>query len=87
VYIAARSQEKSQKAIDELKEETGKESVFFLRLDLTNLVAIKIAAEEFINKESELHGLYNNAYVPRMLFVAKIPHSNVTQRSHVHARR
>ena len=68
VYIAARSQEKSQKAIDELKKETGKESVFFLKLDLTDLVAIKAAAEEFIGKESELHGLYNNAYVPRVLF-------------------
>jgi retinol dehydrogenase-12 len=71
VYIAARSQEKSQKAIDELKQETGKESVFFLKLDLTDLVAIKVAAEAFVDKESELHGLYNNAYVPRTLSVAK----------------
>ena len=71
VYIAARSQEKSQKAIDELKKETGNEAVFFLKLDLTDLVAIKTAAEEFIGKESELHGLYNNAYVPHTLSVAK----------------
>ena len=71
VYIAARSQEKSQKAIDELKKETGNESVFFLKLDLTDLVAIKTAAEEFIGEESELHGLYNNAYVPRVLSVVK----------------
>jgi retinol dehydrogenase-12 len=71
VYIAARSQEKSQKAIEELKEETGKESVFFLKLDLTDLFAVKAAAEEFIKRESELHGLYNNAYVPRALFVAR----------------
>ncbi|KAF8500401.1 NAD-P-binding protein [Russula emetica] len=63
VYIAARSQEKSQKAIDELKKETGSESVFFLKLDLTDLVAVKTAAEEFNGKESELHGLYNNAGV------------------------
>jgi retinol dehydrogenase 12 len=71
VYIAARSQEKSQKAIDDLKKETGNESVFFLKLDLTDLVAVKAAAEEFNGKESELHGLYNNAYVPRVLSVAK----------------
>jgi retinol dehydrogenase-12 len=73
VYIAARSQEKSQKAIDELKKETRNESVFFLRLklDLTELVAIKAAAEQFIDKEPELHGLYNNAYVPRTLSVPK----------------
>jgi retinol dehydrogenase-12 len=70
VYIAARSQEKSQKAIEELKKETGNESVFFLKLDLTDLVAVKAAAEEFTGKESELHGLYNNAYVPRVLSVA-----------------
>ena len=70
MYIAARSQEKSQKAIEELTKETGNESVFFLKLDLTDLAAIKAAAEEFIGKESELHGLYNNAYVPRTPFVA-----------------
>jgi len=63
VYIAARSEEKSQKEIDELKQETGKESVLFLKLDLTDLGSIKAAAEEFVSKESELHTLYNNAGV------------------------
>ena len=71
MYIAARSQEKSQKAIDELKKETGNESVFFLKLDLTDLAGIKAAAEEFIGKESQLHGLYNNAYVPSPPSVVK----------------
>lgn len=60
VYIATRSVEKSQKAIEELKRETGKDTVFFLRLDLADLVSIKAAAEEFTSKESELHTLYNN---------------------------
>jgi len=63
VYIAARSEEKSQRAIDELKQETGKDTVFFLKLDLADLVSVKAAAEEFIGKESELHTLYNNAGV------------------------
>ena len=49
---------------------TGNESVFFFKLDLTDLVAIKAAAEQFIDKESERHGLYN-AYVPRTLSVPK----------------
>ena len=71
MYIAARSQEKSQKAIDELRKETGNEAVFFVKLDLTDLVSIKAAAEEFIGKESRLHGLYNNAYVPLALSIAK----------------
>ena len=61
MYIAGRSEEKSLKAIDELKKETEKDSVFFLKLDLADLVSIKAAAEEFSVKESELHTLYNNA--------------------------
>jgi retinol dehydrogenase-12 len=60
VYIATRSGEKSQAAIEELKKATGKESVFFLKVDLSDLVSVKAAAEEFIKKESELHTLYNN---------------------------
>ena len=60
VYIATRSKEKSEAAIEELKRETGKESVFFLKLDLSDLVSVKHAAEEFIGKEIELHTLYNN---------------------------
>jgi NAD(P)-dependent dehydrogenase (short-subunit alcohol dehydrogenase family) len=46
VYIAARSQAKAEEAIEELKEDTGKEGIF-LRLDLSDLKAIKAAAEEF----------------------------------------
>ncbi|KAH9005647.1 NAD-P-binding protein [Lactarius hatsudake] len=63
VYIATRSEEKSQKVIEELKKETGKDSIFFLKLDLADLVSIKAAAEEYISKETELHTLYNNAGV------------------------
>ena len=60
VYIATRSEEKSQKVIEELKTETGKDSIFFLKLDLADLVSIKTAASEYISKETELHTLYNN---------------------------
>ena len=60
MYIATRSEEKSQKAIEELKKETGKDSIFFLKLDLADLVSVKAAAEEYIAKETELHTLYNN---------------------------
>ena len=60
MYIATRSEEKSQKAIEELKKETGKDSIFFLKLDLADLVSVKAAAEEYIAKEAELHTLYNN---------------------------
>ena len=60
VYIATRSEEKSQAAIEELKKDTGKESIFFLKVDLSDLVSVKAAAEEFVKKESKLHTLYNN---------------------------
>lgn len=59
VYIATRSAEKAQVAINELKEATGKDA-YFLKLDLADLDSVKAAAEEFIGKESELHTLYNN---------------------------
>ena len=60
MYIATRSEEKSQKVIEELKKETGKDGIFFLKLDLADLASVKAAAEEYIGKETELHTLYNN---------------------------
>jgi NAD(P)-dependent dehydrogenase (short-subunit alcohol dehydrogenase family) len=61
VYIATRSEERARSSIDELKQDTGRDSIFFLKLDLADLPSVKTAAEEFISKESELHTLYNNA--------------------------
>lgn len=46
VYLAARSKEKAERAIEELHEETGK-TALFLQLDLSDLNAVKKAAEEF----------------------------------------
>ena len=60
MYIATRSEDKAQAAIDELKSSTGKETIFFLELNLADLDSVKAAAEEFIRKEPELHTLYNN---------------------------
>ncbi|KAF8815943.1 NAD(P)-binding protein [Phlegmacium glaucopus] len=62
VYIAARNEEKAKSAIDELREQTGKEAIF-LKLDLADLQSIKTAAEDFVSKEKELHVLFNNAGV------------------------
>ncbi|KAG2009556.1 short-chain dehydrogenase [Coprinopsis cinerea AmutBmut pab1-1] len=62
VYLAGRSQEKVERAIQELKQETGKEGIF-LHLDLGDLKSVKKAAEEFISKEKKLHILFNNAGV------------------------
>ncbi|CAA7268672.1 unnamed protein product [Cyclocybe aegerita] len=62
VYVAARSKEKADQAIQDLKKQTGKEGIF-LKLDLGDLKSIKAAAEEFLSKEKELHILFNNAGV------------------------
>ena len=62
MYLAARSKEKAEKAIASLKEATGKEAIF-LQLDLSDLTSIKKSAEEFLRHETELHILFNNAYV------------------------
>ena len=47
VYIAVRNEEKAKSAINELKEQTGKEAIF-LKLDLADLKSVKSSAEEFI---------------------------------------
>lgn len=60
VYITTRSEEGGERAVDELKEATGKDSIFFIKLDLQDLLSVKTAAEEFLSKESELHTLYNS---------------------------
>ncbi|KIK55256.1 hypothetical protein GYMLUDRAFT_264219 [Collybiopsis luxurians FD-317 M1] len=53
VYMAVRSQEKAEAAIEELKEKTGKEAIF-LKLDLSDLTTIR-------HTETKLHVLINNA--------------------------
>lgn len=62
VYIAGRSQERVEQAIQDIKAETGKEALF-LKLDLADLTSVKAAAEEFQRKETRLDVLYNNAGV------------------------
>ncbi|KAF7789134.1 hypothetical protein EIP86_000069 [Pleurotus ostreatoroseus] len=61
-YLAARSQEKAEAAIAELKAATGKEAIW-LELDLASLASVRRAAEAFLSKERELHILFNNAGV------------------------
>lgn len=62
VYLAARSAQKANEAIAELKNETGKEAIF-LQLDLSDIPAVRRSAQEFLSKESQLHVLVNNAGV------------------------
>lgn len=60
VYITSSSTEDGQRAVEELKQATGKELVFSIQLNLADLLSVKSAAEEFIGKEQDLHTLYNN---------------------------
>ena len=48
VYLAARDQGKASKAIEELKDATGKEALF-LQLDLADLPSVRKSAEEFLS--------------------------------------
>ncbi|KAJ3730641.1 NAD(P)-binding protein [Lentinula raphanica] len=50
VWLAARSKAKAEPVIAELKEATGKEA-YFLELDLSDLDAIKEAAEKFLRSD------------------------------------
>lgn len=63
VYMAARSREKAEKSIEWLRNETNGRSPVFLELNLADLGSVRRAAEEFKQKEQELHVLYNNAGV------------------------
>lgn len=57
--MACRNAQNAQQALEELKQETGKEALF-LELDLSSLRSVRRAAEEFLKKENELHVLFNN---------------------------
>ncbi|KAH9913918.1 NAD(P)-binding protein [Fomitopsis serialis] len=62
VYMASRDETRAHAAIDELKEQTGREAIY-LELNLANLASVRRAAAEFLSKEKELHALFNNAGV------------------------
>lgn len=63
VYMASRSKDKADTAIQELKAQTDGKEAIFLELDLGNLASVRKAAEEYMSKETELHVLVNNAGV------------------------
>ncbi|KAJ3810662.1 NAD-P-binding protein [Lentinula aff. lateritia] len=63
VYLAARSEERAQTAIDDICQSTGKSNIHFLKIDLADLSSVRKAAEQYISMEQELHVLINNAGV------------------------
>jgi NAD(P)-dependent dehydrogenase (short-subunit alcohol dehydrogenase family) len=85
VYIAARDENRAQRTIEELKEETGKQSIFFIKLDLADLPSVKAAVEEFTSKETKLHTLYNNALVLSRVYMGLGDLLAAEQRYHIPA--
>ncbi|KAI0376624.1 putative short-chain dehydrogenase [Hypomontagnella monticulosa] len=69
VYIAARSEDKANKAIEEISQAypSSKGGLVFLRLDLSDLTKIKASTDEFLAKEKKLDVLFNNAGVQNPL--------------------
>ncbi|MCJ1458435.1 hypothetical protein MMC28_008807 [Mycoblastus sanguinarius] len=65
VYIAARSEDKANRAIADIKQAwpQSKGSLIFQHLDLSDLSTIKTSVERFTSRESKLHVLFNNAGV------------------------
>ncbi|KAH7125820.1 hypothetical protein EDB81DRAFT_872120 [Dactylonectria macrodidyma] len=65
VYLAARSEEKATNAMAAIKEAvpTSSGQLTFLSLDLADLSTIAASAKQFLDRESKLHVLFNNAGV------------------------
>lgn len=65
VYIAARSEERANKAIEEIKKAapTSTGALVFLSLDLGDLTTIKASVGRFLALEEKLDVLFNNAGV------------------------
>lgn len=65
VYVAGRSQEKAEKAIEEIKEAhpSSDGRIEFLKVDLADLSTIKASADDFLKREQRLDVLTNNAGV------------------------
>ncbi|KAK7946170.1 uncharacterized protein PG986_010491 [Apiospora aurea] len=70
VYLAARSEEKAQRAIEEIQQSTPSTTpssntgkLVFIQLDLADLSTIKDSVQPFLSQESQLHVLFNNAGV------------------------
>ncbi|SPO22089.1 related to Oxidoreductase, short-chain dehydrogenase [Ustilago trichophora] len=63
VYMASRTESKAQEAIEKIKKQVPTANIHFLQLDLTELAAVKKAADDFLSREKRLDILLNNAGV------------------------
>ena len=61
VYMACRSRERGQAALEDVKRVSGSSNVFLLKMDLGSKRSIKEFSDNFLARESTLHILINNA--------------------------
>jgi retinol dehydrogenase 12 len=61
VFIACRSKERGQEAIDEIRSSVPSANIELLPLDLGDLVSVRACAETFLARDLPLHILINNA--------------------------
>jgi len=65
VYLMTRSQVKADRAMEEIRKATpnSKGSMVFIQLDLSDLSTVKTSAQKFLDAETRLDVLFNNAGV------------------------
>lgn len=63
VYIGCRDMDKSEDALEEIREKSESSKAFLLELDLASIESIKNFSREFHDLEPKLHILINNAGV------------------------
>jgi retinol dehydrogenase 12 len=63
VYLAARSRDKGEAAVAQIRASTGSDTVFYLPLDLADLESVRACAAGFAAAGEPLHVLVNNAGV------------------------
>ena len=51
VFLACRSEERTQPVVEEIRTATGNEQVFFKKLDLARITSIRAFAEDFFDEE------------------------------------
>ena len=61
VYMCARSVEKGTAAIANIKKLHPSANIVLLQMDLMDLISVVTATKHFLNLETTLHGLVNNA--------------------------
>lgn len=61
IYLACRSEERGIAALNEIKEASGSDSLYFMQLDLASLDSIREFCKKFHETETRLDILINNA--------------------------